>query len=127
MVKIAILGIAVVLLAMPFKNLKGEYSLCISMVGCIFIFYFILKKMEQIISTMEGIIAYLPVESGYFAILIKIIGITYIAEFCSDICKDAGYSTVAGQISMAGKLTVLGISMPIITTLLELIAGLWQG
>lgn len=127
MVKIGILGIAVVLLAMPFKNLKGEYSLCISMAGCILIFYFILKKMEQVIITMEGIISYLPIESGYFTILIKIIGITYIAEFCSDICKDAGYSTVAGQISMAGKLTVLGISMPIITTLLELIAGLWQG
>ncbi|MDE7425165.1 MAG: stage III sporulation protein AD [Lachnospiraceae bacterium] len=127
MVKIGILGIAVVLLAMPFKNLKGEYSLCISMAGCILIFYYILKKMEQVISTMEGIISYLPVESGYFTILIKIIGITYIAEFCSDICKDAGYSTVAGQISMAGKLTVLGISMPIITTLLDLIAGLWQG
>ncbi|MCI8408117.1 MAG: stage III sporulation protein AD [Lachnospiraceae bacterium] len=127
MVKIGILGIAVVLLAMPFKNLKGEYSLCISMAGCILIFYFILKKMEQVISTMEGIISYLPIESGYFMLLIKIIGITYISEFCSDICKDAGYSTVAGQISMAGKLTVLGISMPIITTLLELIAGLWQG
>ncbi|MBD5089137.1 MAG: stage III sporulation protein AD [Clostridiales bacterium] len=127
MVKIGILGIAVVLLAMPFKNLKGEYSLCISMAGCLLIFYYILKKMEQVISTMEGIISYLPVESGYFTILIKIIGITYIAEFCSDICKDAGYSTVAGQISMAGKLTVLGISMPIITTLLDLIAGLWQG
>lgn len=126
MVKIGILGIAVVLLAMPFKNLKGEYSLCISMAGCILIFYFILKKMEQVISTMEGIISYLPIESGYFMLLIKIIGITYISEFCSDICKDAGYSTVAGQISMAGKLTVLGISMPIITTLLELIAGLWQ-
>lgn len=76
---------------------------------------------------MEGIISYLPVESGYFVLLFKIIGITYITEFCSDICKDAGYSTIAGQISMAGKLTVLGISMPIITTLLELIAGLWQG
>ena len=127
MVKIGILGIAVVLLAMPFKNLKGEYSLCISMAGCLLIFYYILKKMEQVISTMEGIISYLPVESSYFTLLIKIIGITYIAEFCSDICKDAGYSTVAGQISMAGKLTVLGISMPIITTLLDLIAGLWQG
>lgn len=127
MVKIGILGIAVVLLAMPFKNLKKEYSLCISMAGCILIFYYILKKMEQVIHTMEGIMAYLPIESGYFVILLKIIGITYITEFCSDICNDAGYSTVAGQIAMAGKLTVLGISMPIITTLLELIAGLWQG
>ena len=127
MVKIGILGIAVVLLAMPFKNLKKEYSLCISMAGCILIFYYILKKMEQVIHTMEGIMAYLPIESGYFVILIKIIGISYITDFCSDICKDAGYSTVAGQIAMAGKLTVLGISMPIITTLLELIAGLWQG
>lgn len=126
MVKIAILGIVVVLLALPFRIIKGEYSLYLSMAGCILIFYFVLGKMQQVIELMEKIGASLPIDSGYLGILVKIIGITYITEFSADLCKDAGYSALAGQIAIAGKLSVLGISMPVITALLEMVSGLWK-
>ena len=126
MVKIAILGIVVVLLALPFRIIKEEYSLYLSIAGCILIFYFILGKMQQVIGLMEKIGASLPIESGYLVILIKIIGITYLTEFSADLCKDAGYSALASQIAIAGKLSVLGISMPVITALLEMVSGLWK-
>lgn len=126
MVKIAILGIVVVLLALPFRIIKEEYSLYLSIAGCILIFYFILGKMQQVIRLMEKIGASLPIESGYLVILIKIIGITYLTEFSADLCKDAGYSALASQIAIAGKLSVLGISMPVITALLEMVSGLWK-
>ena len=58
---------------------------------------------------------------GYIQTLLKIIGITYIAEFASDLCKDAGYQTVAGQIQIFGKLSVLTISIPILSALLQTI------
>ena len=126
MIKIAILGIVVVLLALPFRIIKGEYSLYLSIAGCILIFYFVLGKMQQVIELMEKIGASLPIDSGYLGILVKIIGITYITEFSADLCKDAGYSALAGQIAIAGKLSVLGISMPVITALLEMVSGLWK-
>ena len=126
MVKIAILGLVVVLLALPFRIIKGEYSLYLSIAGCILIFYFVLGKMQQVIELMEKIGASLPIDSGYLGILVKIIGITYITEFSADLCKDAGYSALAGQIAIAGKLSVLGISMPVITALLEMVSGLWK-
>ncbi|MBQ3600339.1 MAG: stage III sporulation protein AD [Lachnospiraceae bacterium] len=125
MIKIGILGIAIVCLALPLKNMKEEYSLYLSIGGCILIFYYIVKQIEQMIPTLEHIGSYLPIDSQYISIMKKIIGITYIAEFSADICKDAGYGVIAGQISMAGKLIILSISMPIITSLIELIGGLW--
>lgn len=64
-----------------------------------------------------------PLQAGYFKILLKIIGITYVAEFASDLCKDAGYATIAGQIQMFGKLTVLAAGIPVLTALLETIRG----
>ena len=82
--------------------------------------------MQQVIELMEKIGTSLPIESGYLEILIKIIGITYITEFSADLCKDAGYSALASQIAIAGKLSVLGISMPVITALLEMVSGLWK-
>lgn len=126
MVKIAILGIAVVLLALPFRTIKGEYSLYLSLAGCILIFAFILGKMQQMIQLVERMGNCIPLESGYLEILVKIIGITYVTEFSSDLCKDAGYSALAGQIAIAGKLSVLGISMPVLTVLVEMVSQLWK-
>ena len=51
------------------------------------------------------------------------VGITYIAEFASGICKDAGYQTIAGQIETFVKLTILALGMPVLTALLETVKG----
>ena len=57
----------------------------------------------------------------------KIIGITYIAEFSADICKDAGYGTLASQIGIFSKLSILAVSMPVLSALLQTIHGFLGG
>ena len=58
-------------------------------------------------------------EGGYLATLMKVIGITYICEFTSGICKDAGYGSVAGQIEILGKLSVIFAGLPILFAVME--------
>ena len=53
--------------------------------------------------------------------MLKMIGITYIAEFSSGICRDAGYQTIASQIEIFSKLTILALGMPVLLALLETI------
>ena len=60
----------------------------------------------------------------YLTTLLKITGVTYIAEFASGICKDAGYGSIANQIEIFGKLSILAMSMPIVLALLEALQGL---
>ncbi|SHO52574.1 SpoIIIAC/SpoIIIAD family protein [Anaerocolumna xylanovorans] len=121
MLQIAIVGISVVLLAIIFKNYKSEYSVYISLAGCILIFYLGFSKLELIISTIKKIQAYINLNESYLGILIKIIGITYIAEFSADLCKDFGHTAVANQIELVGKLTILATGMPILLALLDTI------
>ena len=54
------------------------------------------------------------------SILLKMAGVTYVAEFASGICKDAGYQNIAVQIEIFTKLTILAIGMPVLLSLLEL-------
>ena len=68
---------------------------------------------------------YIPIESTYFSILLKMIGITYITEFSSDICKDAGYGALANQIGIAGKVTLISLSIPAITSLFTCVMEWW--
>ena len=69
--------------------------------------------------TVKELIAYAHLETSYFSVILKMVGITYIAEFASGICKDAGYQTIAGQIETFAKLTILALGMPVLTALLE--------
>ena len=48
------------------------------------------------------------------------------AEFASDVCKDCGYGAMSNQIQTVGKLTVLGISMPIVIALLDTIGKCFE-
>lgn len=50
-------------------------------------------------------------KQAIFPVILKMVGITYIAEFASGICKDAGYQTIAGQIETFAKLTILALGM----------------
>lgn len=121
MIKIAMIGIVAVLLGVQFKKDKEEYGLYLGLVACLLIFLLSIPKIEVIIETIHTIQGYIKINNVYIEILIKIIGITYVAEFSSSICKDAGHGAIGGQIELIGKLSILAISMPILLALLETI------
>lgn len=127
MVKVALIGVIVVLLALQFKGGKSEYSIYITIVGGMLIFSLGISKLEVIMDTIEKIKGYLEINGTYMVILLKMVGITYIAEFASNLCKDAGYGSISNQIEMVGKLTILSMSMPIITALLKIVHDVLNG
>lgn len=123
MIKVAALGLITVLLASQFKGGKSEYSLYIGFAGCLLIFFYGISKLKVILDALNQIQSYIHIKDTYIILLLKIVGITYIAEFASDLCKDAGYGAVSGQIEFVGKLTILSVSMPVLMALLETIGG----
>ena len=123
MVKIALAGIVVVLCALLLKNEKAEYAVFFFFLGCLMIFLFGISKLEVILTAIGRLEGYLGAGSEYLPILLRIVGITYLAEFAADLCRDAGFSAVAGQVELAGKLTIMAVSLPVIIGLLEALEG----
>ena len=116
---VAGIGIVTVLIAGQLKVLKSESSLYLSVAVMLLIFFYSAGRLGGILSVMEQIQTYFPVNEIYVRTLLKIVGVSYIAEFASHVCRDAGYGAVGSQIEIFGKLTVLAVSMPILTALLE--------
>ena len=121
MVQIGVIGVVGTLLAIQFKSGKSEYGIYISVVLSLFIFFCIISRLNIIVDMMRTISSYINMDTAYIGTLIKMLGITYVAEFSSGICKDAGYQTIAVQIEIFGKLAVLVLSMPVLMALLETI------
>ena len=121
MVKIACIGLIAVFLAMTIKSIQSEYALLISVAACMVLFTFCITRLEVIMESFKWIQERLAIHSAYVGIIVKVVGIAYISEFSANLCKDAGYSGIASQIEMFGKLSILAMSMPVLTALLTTI------
>lgn len=121
MVQIGMIGVLGALLAIQFKGGKTEYGIYMSVAVSIVLFFCIVDRLEIFVRTIDEISRYISVDTGYLSTMLKMIGITYISEFSSSICKDTGYQTIAVQIEVFSKLTILAMGMPILLALLETI------
>lgn len=121
MTKIAVLGLAGVLLAMLLKETAPQFSVYISIASCVLVFFFALERLSDLGSALKEVQGLVELQDSYLKILLKMIGVTYIADFSSSLCKDAGYSAIAGQIEFFGKISLLSLSLPVFVTLLRTI------
>ena len=119
MIKIACLGLSGVMLGLILRQAKSSLAEVVSLATCLLIVFYSATKLSSVFEMINSIGSYFSEQKEYFRILLKIIGITYLADFASNICKDAGYSAIAGQIEIFGKIPILAISSPIILALLE--------
>lgn len=120
-IQIALLGVVGTLLVLQFKSGKSEYGIYVSLAVSLFLFLCMLSRLEIFVRTVKKIADYIKLDAGQMSILLKMAGVTYVAEFASGICKDAGYQNIAVQIEIFTKLTILAIGMPVLLSLLELI------
>lgn len=117
--KVASIAVCGALLAMFLKNAQSQMCIMISLAVSVIIIFYIAAKMSGIISQITYLKKFITVGGEYIELLVKIIGITYVTQFASDICRDNGYSAIAGQIEVFCKITVAAISMPVVVALFE--------
>lgn len=122
-IKIAMLGISGVLLALFLKQQRSEYALYISLAAAVLILIFSVNRLQIVMETIAQIESYIQIDGSFVKILIKMIGITYVAEFAAGICKDAGFGAVGKQIEMFGKFSIMAVSVPVLLALIETIEG----
>lgn len=124
MIKVAIFGIITSLITMKIKHIRPEIAIVIAILSSVMLALYGLNEMKDILSIFDKIKTYSKIPSSYFQILLKLIGISFVCEFTSNICKDAGCPSIAKQIEFVGKLSILIVGLPIFESLLLMIQNL---
>lgn len=124
LIKVIVLGVVISLLTIFFKQVKPEYSLICIVVGSVILILYIINAITPIFSYFNEIVSKTGIDNDIFKTLLKIIGVGYLVEFSSSICIDSGNSSIADKITLAGKLLIFMLSLPIITSLFDMIMEL---
>lgn len=117
--KICIIVIIGVITAVILKGYKPEFGVLV-MIAISFLFMgWILSVFVEIKEQFEMLGEFYQENKYFYKILFKIIGITYLCELVSGICGDAGYSSIATQMELLGKVLVLLSGMPVLMSVIE--------
>ncbi len=118
-VKIIGIGLIALIIIIIVRQYKPEFTLYVSLLAGALILFFMMDKIGGIINLLTTLSNKTAINNEFLTLLIKITGITFLTEFAVSICKDTGESAIASKIDMGGKVIIVSMSIPIISSLLE--------
>ncbi len=105
---------------------KPNFALFISIVASVLILIFLIPNITMIIKLIKDFAFKSNLNFIYMDVVLKVIGISFLATLCSEVCKDAGENALAKNIELAGKILILILSIPILTAVFESIIKIMQ-
>ena len=123
-VKIAIAGIVACVLVIAIKQKQPEIAMQVSMIAGLIIFIYVLDYLITAIDYINEIVTKYKIPYESITIVMKIIGIAYICEFAVQILKDTGENSLASKVELAGRVFIIVLSLPIITSFMNMVLGL---
>ena len=120
---IKIIGIALValIIIILLKQYKPEFTIYISLLTGVLILILVMDELTGIMSLIQTIADKASINQQFLTILIKITGIAFLSEFAVSICKDSGEGAIASKIELGSKIIIISMSIPILSSLLEII------
>ena len=103
------------------KQYRPEFTIYISIIAGVLIIVLSLDKLTGIINLLQSLANKTSINSSFLTLLIKITGIAFLSEFAVSICKDSGEAAIASKIEIGTKIIIISMSIPIISSLLEII------
>lgn len=116
-----IVGIAFVggLLSLFLRGYKKEFALVCSIVTALIILIAISDTVIAVLDVLFSITQKSGVDKVYFEIIIKVVGIAYITQYGGELLKDSGENAIAQKVYLAGKLSILYVTIPVVKGFLE--------
>ena len=122
-VKIIGIGFTTLIITILLKEYKKEYAIFAVIIGGIVIFTYSLTTLKNIIEFVQSLARNSNYEN-FIGLLLKITGISILTEYAISICKDSGESAIANKVDFGGKMLVISLSIPVISTALESLTSL---
>lgn len=123
-IKIALIAIVAGVFALAIKQKQPELSLQVSIVAGLIIFLYVLNYLATAVDYIKDIVSRYNIPYAGITTVLKIIGVAYICEFAVQVLKDTGENTIATKVEIAGRVFIIVLSLPIITSFMNMIISM---
>lgn len=119
--KILAIGIVACIISLLLKNKNPVFSVLVSLSAITVISLFSLSGLLEISDGFLKIFLDSGISKTHFLNIIKVISIAYATEIICSLLSDAGESSLAKNLELAGKIAVLILTIPNVLELMTVI------
>ena len=124
MVKIIIVVLICALVSVLLKTYKPEIAIFFTLAVSLFVLFYLVQELNEIVGVLKTFGEKAKIPSVYMGILLKMVGISYLTEFASSLCKDAGQGTLGTNIEIVARVSMLILSIPVLKSILDFIEAI---
>lgn len=123
------LGLAIIacFLVVFLRQYKPEYALLVALLASVFLLLWLLDDIIGVIGHIRSLFIQTNIPTEYLAVVFKAIGICYLTQFASELCKDFGQSALSGKVELVGKIAIFLLSLPVLQRVIDFSLQLIQG
>lgn len=121
MVKIIVVVLICALISVLLKTYKPEIAIFFILAVSLFVLFYLVAELEEVVDVLKIFGEKAQIPTAYIGILLKMVGISYITEFASSLCKDAGQGTLGTNIETMARVSMLILSIPVLRSILDFI------
>jgi len=120
-VKVAAAAIVAAICAVIVRKQVPEIGVVLAVCACAIILLLCSQPIREIADLLDRLAKMGGVTQDMLKPVMKVIGISVVTRFSSDLCRDAKEGALASTVEMTGSLLALLATFPLLTAVLELL------
>lgn len=124
LLKTAGLAVCAALCALILRRLRPEMSTAVSLAGGTVVLLLCAPALADIMNALTDLAHQGGIPDGYLSQLLKVAGVSLLADFAAQTCRDAGEEGLAVKTELAVRIMLLSLALPAMRTLLASILSL---
>ena len=136
-IQLVLAAVIAAITAIIVRQIKPEFAIFVQLGGVMLVALLGLNALRDIIVMVQDIMRYAPIGgagennllggNNAFTMLVQALGICITTQIAADICRDSGSGSLANIVELAGRLLILALTLPLLTSIAQLAVGLIRG
>lgn len=114
-------AVAAAFLSALLKRLEPTIAAFVSLGACIMLMLGVGDLLKSITSSVQTLTQSARLDGAYINVLLRIVGVAYVAQIGAQTCRDAGSANIADQVELCARLAILSMAAPLFLSLMEMI------
>jgi stage III sporulation protein AD len=124
--KIVGLSLAAVTVVLVLRAYRPELAVQAAVAAGVVLLLIAVTELSGVMAMIDQIVAKYGLNSEHIKVVIKVIGIAYLAQFAAQTCRDAGEGAIASKVELVGRVLIVTVAVPVVISILDVLGTLLQ-
>lgn len=118
--QVAVFCLTATVLALVLRQYRPEYAVFVSLACSVVAVLYLLQGIAQVVEELGGLLENTMLPGDLVQVVMKCLGVCILTELAGQTCRDAGEQAIGSKVELAGKVTLVLVSLPLFERLLQM-------